>query len=129
MRIRDDLALLLLRLGFGSLMLFHGIHKLVHGIGPIQAMLTSHALPAWFGYGVFFGEIIAPVLLLLGFYARIGAAVMAFTMLVAVMLTSGFYPLQLTKTGAPTIETALLYLVASLALFFSGPGRYGINRR
>jgi len=124
----DDLARLLLRIAVGSLMLFHGVHKLLHGIAPIQAMLQTHGLPGWFGYGVFIGEVIAPVLILLGYYARIGAALMAVNMLVALALVGGLYPLQLTATGAPGSETALLYLFAALALLFSGPGRYGINR-
>jgi len=124
----DDLARLLLRLSIGTLMLFHGVHKLLHGISPIQGMLQAHGLPGWLGYGVFVGEVIAPVMIILGFYARIGAALMAVNMVVAVALLGGLFPLQLTKTGGPLSEMALLYLFAALALFFSGPGRYSINR-
>ncbi|WP_345986415.1 DoxX family protein [Sulfurimonas sp. HSL-1656] len=124
----DDLARLLLRLSIGILMLFHGVHKLLHGISHIQGMLQAHGVPGWLGYGVFVGEVIAPVMIILGFYARIGAALMAVNMIVAVALLGGLFPLQLTKTGGPVSEMALLYLFAALALFFSGPGRYGINR-
>ncbi|MHC3994134.1 DoxX family protein [Thiomicrolovo sp. ZZH C-3] len=124
----DDLARLLLRLSIGTLMLFHGVHKLLHGIAPIQGMLHAHGLPGWFGYGVFVGEVIAPVMIILGFYARIGAALMAVNMMLAVALLGGLFPLQLTKTGGPVSEMALLYLFAALALFFSGPGKYSINR-
>ncbi|WP_345990065.1 DoxX family protein [Sulfurimonas sp. HSL1-2] len=124
----DDLARLLLRLSVGILMLFHGVHKLLHGISHIQGMMQAHGLPGWLGYGVFVGEVVAPVMIILGFYARIGAALMAVNMMVAVALLGGLFPLQLTKTGGPVSEMALLYLFAALALFFSGPGRYSINR-
>lgn len=124
----DDLARLLLRLSVGTLMLFHGVHKLLHGISHIQGMLQAHGLPGWLGYGVFVGEVIAPVMIILGLYARIGAALMAVNMAVAIALVGGLFPLELTKTGGPVSEMALLYLFAALALFFSGPGRYGINR-
>jgi len=124
----DDVARLLLRLGFGILMLFHGIHKLIDGIGPVKSMLAAHGLPSWFGYGVFVGELIAPLMIILGLYARAGAVIVAGTMLVAIALTTGFFPLTLTPTGAPMFELPLLYLLAASALFFTGPGKYSINR-
>ncbi|MBD3799894.1 MAG: DoxX family protein [Campylobacterales bacterium] len=124
----DDLARLLLRLSVGTLMLFHGVHKLLHGISHIKGMLQANGLPGWLGYGVFVGEVIAPVMIILGLYARIGAALMAVNMAVAIALVGGLFPLELTKTGGPVSEMALLYLFAALALFFCGPGRYGINR-
>jgi putative oxidoreductase len=125
----DDVARLLLRLGFGVLLLFHGMHKLFSGIAPIQGMLQSHGMPAWFGYAVFIGEVIAPIFFILGLYSRIAAVVMAFTMLVAISLTSGFFPIHLTKTGAPMFELPLLYFLAAVILFFAGPGKYSINRQ
>ena len=124
----DDVARLLLRLGFGILMLFHGIHKLIDGIGPIKSMLAAHGLPGWFGYGVFVGEVVAPLMVILGLYARAGALIIAFNMLVAIALTTGFFPLTLTPTGAPMFELPLLYLLAAVVLFLTGPGKYGVNR-
>ena len=34
-----DFGLLLLRLTIGGLMLFHGVSKLINGVGPISGML------------------------------------------------------------------------------------------
>ena len=124
----DDIARLVLRLGFGILLLFHGVHKLIHGAGFIQNMLQLHGLPGWFAYGVFIGEIVAPLMIVLGFYTRVAALVVAFNMLTAIALTTGFFPLKLTSTGAPMFELPLLYLLAAIILFLAGPGRYGINR-
>lgn len=124
----DDTAKLLLRLLL-LLMLFHGVHKITHGVAPIQGMLNAHGLPGWFAYGVFIGEIIAPIFIALGFYARIVALVLAVNMLVALMLAGGVFPLVLTATGGPKIELALFYLIVSIVVFIAGPGHYAINRR
>lgn len=124
----DDLAKLILRIATGGLMLFHGIHKIIHGADGVLKIFSSNGLPAYLGYGVYLGEVIAPVLLMIGFYSRIAALLMAATMAVAIATTKGFYPIELTQTGGPSIELPLLYLLACLSLFFSGPGRYGINR-
>jgi len=125
----DDIAALVLRLGVGTLMLFHGIHKIIDGIAFVKSALHSHGLPEWFGYGVYVGEVVAPLMIILGFYARTGALIVVFNMLMAIFLTTGFFPISLTKTGAPMFELPVLYLLAAAALFFAGPGKYGINRQ
>jgi putative oxidoreductase len=124
----DDIARLVLRLGFGFSLLLHGIHKLVYGIAPVQAMLHAHGLPGWFGYGVFIGEVIAPIMIIFAFYARGAALIVIFNMLTAIALTTGFSPMELTQTGALPFELPLLYLLAAAVLFLSGPGKYGVNR-
>lgn len=117
----DDTAKLLLRLLL-LLMLFHGV-------APIQGMLHPNALPGWFAYGVFIGEILAPIFIALGFYARIAALLLAMNMVVALILTGGIFPLVLTANGGPKIELALFYLIVSIVVFIAGPGHYAINRR
>jgi putative oxidoreductase len=124
----DDVARLLLRLGFGTLLLFHGVHKIIHGNAFVEGALQAHGLPQWFGYGVYAGEIIAPLMIILGYYARAASVVMAVNMIVAIALTTGFFPLVLTQTGAPMFELPLLYLLAAAVLFFAGPGKYSVNR-
>ena len=37
----DDAGKLLLRLAVGGLMLFHGLHKLLDGVGGISGMLVA----------------------------------------------------------------------------------------
>jgi len=127
--INPNLSVLLLRLTLGILMLFHGIHKIIIGLGFVQKLLLDHGLPAWLGYGVYLGEVVAPLLIIAGFYARAGAAVLALSMLTAILLTDGFFPIRLTQYGAPTIELLLIYMMMAVALVFSGPGKYALNRR
>lgn len=124
-----DIASLVLRLTLAILMLFHGIHKLYGGIGPVESLLSEHGLPGWLGYGVFLGEVVAPVMIILGYYARVGAVLLALSMLTAILLTDGFFPIRLTAYGAPTIELLLLYMMMAVTLFFFGPGRYSLNRQ
>ena len=40
----DDAGKLLLRLAVGGLMLFHGLHKLLDGVGGISGMLVATAI-------------------------------------------------------------------------------------
>ena len=42
---QPDTARLFLRLGLGFLVLFHGIGKLINGIGPVEDLLAAHGLP------------------------------------------------------------------------------------
>lgn len=69
------------RVTIGLLVPFPGVAKFMGGIGSVQGMLTSAGLPAAWGYGVCFGEVVGPALLILGRYARIGAALIVINML------------------------------------------------
>ncbi|WP_456401719.1 DoxX family protein [Hydrogenimonas sp.] len=117
----------LLRLGVGGLLLFHGIHKILYGIGGVKAMLAAHSLPGWIGYGVYIGEVLAPIALIIGFRSRIAALVIAFNMAVAIALAYGGDLFTLDRFGGWSIENPLLYLVASLAIAMIGGGRIGLR--
>ena len=54
----NDLGLLVLRLTMGGLMLFHGVHKLTHGVGFIGDMLAGMGLPSFIAYGALLGEVV-----------------------------------------------------------------------
>ena len=62
----EDLGKLLLRVTVGGLMLFHGLFKLTHGIDFISGMLHDIGAPVGLAYGVYMGEVIRPVLMILG---------------------------------------------------------------
>ena len=55
-------------------MLLHGVAKVSGGVGGIGGMLQSAGLPAALAYGAYVGEVLAPLLVIIGFYARIGAS-------------------------------------------------------
>jgi len=123
-----DIAKLLLRLGAG-MMLFHGIAKILHGIEGVKRLTVSAGLPEFFAYGVYLGEVVAPLMVLIGFYARAGALIMAFTMANAIYLAHRGELFGLNAHGAPAAESALLYLLLSLGIALAGPGAYGLNRK
>lgn len=125
----NDTGKLVLRLALGILILLHGIAKLLHGIGPIQGMVTGMGLPAFFAYGVYVGEVLAPLMLILGFYARIGATLIAVNMLFAFLLVHTGDLTNLSQTGGWALELQGMFLFTAVALMLMGPGRIGINQR
>ena len=82
----EDLGRLTLRVGFGVLIMFHGMYKVRNGVGAIQASLVAEGLPPVLAYGVYMGELVAPSLIILGAFTRPAAMVLAFTMLTAMYL-------------------------------------------
>ena len=125
---QPDLAKLLLRISLGVLILFHGIHKLIYGISGVAAMVTAHGLPSFFAYGVYMGELIAPIFIILGLYARIAAGVLVFNMLTAIYLAYGF-SFTTSKYGGLAWETPLLFLIMSLLVILLGSGKYAVNSK
>jgi len=125
----DDIGKLILRLVLGLCILLHGISKITGGIGGIEGMVTAHGLPAFFAYGVYVGEVVAPVLLLIGCYARIAALVIAFNMVVAVALAHMNDLFTIAKGGGWALELQGMFLFTAIAIALVGPGRFGVNRR
>ncbi len=125
----DDIAKLITRVTVGGLMVFHGVHKLIHGVGSIKNILAANGLPEFFAYGIYIGEIVAPIIIILGYFSRLGALVVGFTMINAIFLAHGGSLFTLGKHGAPAIELPLMYLLLSIVIFLSGPGKYSINSK
>ncbi|MFT7860151.1 MAG: DoxX family protein [Sulfurimonas sp.] len=128
MLLQPDLAKLLLRVSLGILILFHGIHKVIHGISGIKSMMDASIFPGFFAYGVFVGELIAPIFIILGLYARVAAGVLAFNMFMAIYLAYGF-SLTLSKHGGLTWELPFVYLLMSILVILLGSGKYGVNSK
>jgi len=125
----ENVGRLILRLVLGILMLFHGINKLTGGIGSISNAVTGAGLPAFVAYGVYLGEVIAPLLIIAGWYSRIGAILIAVTMIFAVGLVHSADVFALNKAGGWAIELQGLYLFAGIAAALLGPGRFSINSK
>ncbi|MBU6297275.1 MAG: DoxX family protein [Alphaproteobacteria bacterium] len=124
----EDLGKLLLRLCLGGLLLFHGVHKLLNGLGPIEAMLAAHNISNTIAYGVYLGELVAPVLIILGFFSRIGGMLVVGDMIVAVLLVHVPYLLRLTPdTGGYALELQAFYLFSGLAVALLGAGRFSLG--
>jgi putative oxidoreductase len=122
----NDVGLLFVRIAIGVLLPFHGIAKLIQGIDWIGGLLAGISLPSFIKYGVFIGEIIAPVLLLIGFRTRIAAMFVCFNMFMAVLLAHRHEIFTIKPSGAYTIELDLLYFLGALALVFMGGGKFSV---
>ena len=120
-----DIGLLLLRVTVAGLMLFHGVAKL-SGLDGIKGMLSANGLPEFMAYGVFMTELIAPILILVGFRARLASLVFFFGMLSAMFLAHAGDLFSISKTGGLEIELILLYAFGALVLFFTGAGKYSV---
>ena len=124
----EQLGKLILRLMVGGLMLFHGINKLQHGIGFIKGLVVAQGLPEILAYGVYVGEVLAPLLLIIGFRSRIWAGVIAVNMMVVIYLTQLGLFLKLGAHGAWALELQMFYLLSALAIVFLGSGKFAVSR-
>lgn len=124
-----NFGLLILRLSISVLMLFHGIAKVLHGIDGIKKGVIASGFPEMLAYGVYLGEILAPILLIFGLFTRISALLMAGTMVFAIMIAHSHEFFILNKFGAPVIELPLLYLFIGLTLVFTGAGKYSLDEK
>jgi len=121
---------LILRVTLGFLILLHGIGKLTHGIDWLDGALASAGLPGFFKYGVYVGEIVAPLLVIAGYYSRIGAWLIAVNMLFALGLVFGSELFTLNaQSGGLEIEKEYMYFFSAIALALIGPGRYAVNQK
>ncbi|MGH8771393.1 MAG: DoxX family protein [Burkholderiales bacterium] len=125
----DDVGKLILRVTLGVLILLHGISKLSNGVSGIEGMLQGIGLPAFLAFGAYVGEVLAPILVLAGFYARLGAGLIVVNMLFALLLAHSHELFTLGKQGGWALELQGFFLFTALALAFMGPGRYSINRQ
>ncbi len=123
----QDITKLFLRLTVGIMMLFHGLHKIIHGIGGVKELTVAAGLPEFLAYGVYVGEVVVPIFILLGAYARAASLILALNMAVAIFLAYGNSLFTLGKHGAPAFELPFLYLVLSLMIFVFGSGKYALN--
>ena len=123
-----DLSLLILRIGVGVLMLLHGIAKL-KGIGFIEGTLAKNGLPSFLAYGVYFTEIIAPLLIIVGYRTRLASLVLISGALFAMFLVHSADIFQLNQGGGWAVELLGLYITGALALAISGSGKFAISSK
>ncbi|HTE43513.1 MAG TPA: DoxX family protein [Steroidobacteraceae bacterium] len=125
----DNVGKLILRLALGGMILCHGIAKLTGGVDGISSMLTANGLPSFLAYGVYVGEVIAPLMILAGWYSRMGAGIVAVNMLFAIWLAHRGDVFALNGTGGWAIELQGMYLFTAVAIALIGPGKFGINAK
>jgi putative oxidoreductase len=108
-------------------MLMHGIHKIGAGVDGIVDMVARTGLPGQLGYLVYVGEVLAPVLVIIGLWTRPAALLMFVTMVVAIWLVHMGDLFLLTRNGGWALELQGLFLFGSLAIALLGAGRYSVG--
>ncbi|MCH8494504.1 MAG: DoxX family protein [Balneolales bacterium] len=120
-----DLAPLLLRIGVGLIFIYAGWGKIT-GIEGTQGFFGSIGIPmagvmAWV---VAIVEFVGGILILVGFRIQLPALLMAIIMVVAILTT---------KLSQDEVFHAMrldfLLLLASLALFTIGSGKYSLDKK
>ena len=116
-----SLGLLVLRLGFGGLMLTHGIPKLMN----YSTLATQFPDPIGMGSQISLllaigAEVGCSLLLILGLFTRLATLPLIITMLVAVLIVHGADPFA-------KKEAALTFLISYVTLLMTGPGRYALD--
>ena len=124
----DAVGLLVVRVVPAVLMLFHGVSKLRHGIDGVVDIMTAAHVPAFVAYGVYVGEVVAPLLMIAGWMSRPAGAVFAFNMVVAIVTAHWADVTKLGKVGQWSIELQLLFLFGGVAVALLGPGPWSVSR-
>lgn len=127
--LNEDIGKLILRVSISVLMLFHGYAKLSHGVDKIAEGLVSSGFPEFMAYGVYLGEIVFPILIILGLFTRVAALGVGFTMVFAIFLVYSEKLFMLSNSGGLVIESPLIYLIISIVIFFIGAGKYSLDEK
>lgn len=123
----EDLGKLILRAALAIMILLHGIAKIINGPGFILGLVAKAGLPEAFGYLVYVGEVLAPILVLIGLWTRPAALVIAINMIVAVWLVHMGELFQLGKTGGWALELQGMFFFGALAVALLGAGRFSVG--
>ena len=117
-----DFGLLLMRVGFSVGLMTHGYGKFLKviqgnfkfgdpvGIGPTFSLILATI-----------GEFIAPILIILGWKMRLFSLFPIATMLVAFFFAHDGDPFS-------KKEKAIMYFLAFVVLYFTGPGKYSLAK-
>lgn len=123
-----DAGLLVLRVALATILLFHGVYKLEHGIEWMREPLARFHLPLAAGYGAYVAELIAPLFLVAGAWTRLAALVVAFDMVMAMVTVLGPAILTVKAGGAWGVEVEAMIFFSALVLVVAGGGRFSAVR-
>jgi len=126
---QEEVGKLILRLTVGILMLFHGAAKILSpgALESIGGQLASNGWPASVAYGMYIGEVLAPLMIIVGIFARIGGLLVVINMVFAILLAHSTQLLTLSKSGGWALELQGFYLFCGIAIFFLGSGRLAVK--
>lgn len=116
-----------MRFATGAVLAPHGIDKLLHGsLAQFAANIGGKGMPfpTVLAALMFFTESAGAIMLAIGLFTRIAAAMIWVEMVVIITVYLWPYGYLWTKHG---YEYALLWLLLCTAIFFRGGGRYSVD--
>ncbi|MCH8904042.1 MAG: DoxX family protein [Bacteroidetes bacterium] len=122
-------GLLLLRVGIGSMFMYHGKDKMFGGpeewedLGKQMSYVGISFLPVFWGFMASFAEFFGGLLLIIGFYFRPACILLFLTMFVAAAFHLG------RGDGLGGASHAVEAGIVFLGLIFIGPGKYSFDKR
>lgn len=122
-----DLGKAILRIVLGILILLHGIAKLMGGPGFVMQTVAQAGLPEAVAYLVYVGEVLAPLLLIVGLWTRLAGLIVAINMVFALVLVHAKQFGMMSDSGGWALELQGMYLAAALTVALLGAGRYSVG--
>lgn len=125
----QSLAALILRLGLGMLILLHGVAKILNTgtLDFIGGKLSHFGLPGELAYLVYLGEVLAPLMLIFGYFNRLGAIIIVINMVIAILLVHTQELFSLTQNGGWALELQGMYLLGAIVAALLGSGKYALR--
>lgn len=112
---------LILRIGFGTLMMTHGYGKLIHFADYAPNFMSFMGLSGEVSLAlVVFAEFFCALFVGLGLFTRFSLIPLIITMLVACFVAHGADPIG-------KKEMSILYFCAYASLFLTGPGKFSLD--
>ncbi|MBM1107792.1 DoxX family protein [Aurantibacter crassamenti] len=127
MKRNKNLGILILRLAIPFTMLIYGINKVIEGTGFIGSLFEQYGLPKFIANGIFIGEIVAPLMLMMGFRTRLAGLIFSFNCLVAIVMAQTQNIFKLNQFGGWSLDLLFIYLMAGIVFYVSGAGKYALS--
>ena len=137
--ILGELSILILRIGFSALMIHHGLEKLQDPQGFAEFVVGKYfpflpGDPVIWTFGAAITQLVCPVGLATGIFARLSSLGLFSTMAFAVyfhMLDTGLegFPLAVVEGHNYAFELSFIYGAISLYFLCAGPGRLALFRK
>lgn len=129
MNTNQHIGILILRVSIAFTMLIYGITKLIIGIDYISDLMAQFGLPSFLSYGVFIGEIIAPILIIIGYRTKLAGLILALNCLIATLMSQLPNLLKLNAFGGWEVGLLFIYTFFGISLFFTGAGKYSMSTK
>lgn len=128
---RENVGKFILRVSISAFILVYGLEKITNPamMVYIAELLRAIGLPAFIAYGVYVGEVVTPLLVIIGWRTRLAAALMSVTMIAVLFLGHANEIFPLSEFSWWGIELQTLFLLNCLAVVCLGAGKFALSNK